>query len=457
MGTSIVHGMQATRPHSILGGCCGSRCFDWDTLTCEQPSGCISGAMAPPLRLSPTVTEIEESTTVAIFSKVSDMKSRGERVNGALCVGQPDFPPPPEAIMATCEAAEKGMTAYTGVNGTLELRQAIVEYLKEHKKVTYKPDEVVVACGGKQAIYQVMLALCQKGDEVIVPAPYWTSYPDIVKLSGATPVILETKAEHGYAIDPAALAAAITPRTRMLIVCNPSNPTGCAMTAEQLEAVAEVLRRPANEGVFVLSDEIYERITFDGLKHVSFAALGGMWDRTLTINGFSKAFSMTGYRLGYLAAPKPVVQAVSKLQSQITSCATSISQHAGVAALKSPMSYIDEKVVELKQKRDLGLGLLAKIPEVTCPTPGGAFYLFPDISAYFGGKTSGGEEINDSTKLCLHLLDEYRVALVPGDAFGAPRCLRLSYAATVENITDAITKLGLCLQALQRPKKARTA
>jgi len=227
------------------------------------------------------------------------------------------------------------------------------------------------------------------------------------------------------------------------------------MSREQCEAVAEVLRRPENQHVYVLSDEIYERITFDGLKHVSFAALDGMWERTLTINGFSKAFSMTGYRLGYLAAPKPIVQAASKLQSQITSCATSISQHAGIAALKSDLGYISGKVAELQQKRDLAHGMLEGIPHVTCPKPQGAFYLFPDVSAYFGRCTESGEEIDGSTKLCLHLLSEYRVALVPGDAFGAPSCLRLSYAATVENIRDAISKLGVCLQALRASKKAR--
>lgn len=413
------------------------------------------GAMtvaAKRMRLSPTVTGIEESTTVAIFSKVSDMKARGEKVNGALCVGQPDFPPPQEAIAATAEAAAKGMTSYTGVNGTMELRKAVSEYLEKEKAVKYKPEEVLVACGGKQAIFQAMMALCQSGDEVIVPAPYWTSYPDIVKLSGATPVILETTAADGYAIDPTALAAAIRPQTRMLIVCNPSNPTGCAMSEAQVEALAAVLRRPENEHVLVLSDEIYERICFDGLKHVSFAALEGMWERTLTINGFSKAFSMTGYRLGYLAAPKPIVQAASKLQSQITSCATSIAQHAGVAALKSPLSYIDGKVVELQEKRDRALALLAKIPGVTTPTPGGAFYLFPDVSVYFGRKTKAGEVVNDATALCLHLLASYRVALVPGDAFGAPRCLRLSYAATVADIDDAITKLKACLEELSPAK-----
>ncbi|CAK0819059.1 unnamed protein product [Prorocentrum cordatum] len=219
------------------------------------------------------------------------MKSRGEVVNGALCVGQPDFPPPPEAIRATADAASQGLTSYTGVTGTLELRSAVCEYLSAEKGLTYKPDEVLIASGGKQAIYQVVVALCQAGDEVVVPAPYWTSYPDlnIVRLSGASPVILTTTAKQGYAIEPEALAAAIKPSTRMLIVCNPSNPTGCAMSREQCEAVAEVLRRPENQHVYVLSDEIYERITFDGLKHVSFAALDGMWERTLTINGFSKA------------------------------------------------------------------------------------------------------------------------------------------------------------------------
>ncbi|CAE7334507.1 PPA-AT, partial [Symbiodinium necroappetens] len=252
------------------------------------------------------ISEMEESTTVAIFSKVSNMKSRGEKVNGALCVGQPDFAPPPEAIQATQEAAVKGLTSYTA---------AVAEYLEKYKKVKYSPDEVLIACGGKQAIYQVVMALCQKGDEVIVPAPYWTSYPDIVKLSGATPVILETTAAQGYAIDAKRLDAAITLRTRLVIVCNPSNPTGCAMGKSQVEEVAEVLRKPQNQHVLVLSDEIYERICYDGTEHASFAALKDMWERTLTINGFSKAFSMTGYRLGYLAAPKEIVKAASKLQS----------------------------------------------------------------------------------------------------------------------------------------------
>eukprot|EP00439_Symbiodinium_sp_Y106_P033009 s830_g3.t4 len=222
----------------------------------------------------------------------------------------------------------------------------------------------------------------------------------------------------------------------------------CAMGKSQVEEVAEVLRQPQNQHVLVLSDEIYERICYDGKEHASFAALKDMWERTLTINGFSKAFSMTGYRLGYLAAPKEIVKAASKLQSQrlgrrITSCASSVAQHAGIAALQCDMSYISGKVAELEKKRDLALDLLAKIPEIQCPKPGGAFYLFPDISAYFGRSTADGKGyyegvINkDATQLCLHLLEEYRVALVPGDAFGDGKCLRLSYAATVENITDA--------------------
>ncbi|CAK9083456.1 Bifunctional aspartate aminotransferase and glutamate/aspartate-prephenate aminotransferase (PhPPA-AT) [Durusdinium trenchii] len=409
------------------------------------------------LKLNPMISKMDESYTVAIFSKVSNMKSRGEKVNGALCVGQPDFAPPPEAIKATQEAAVQGLTAYTAVSGTLELRQAISEYLEKYKKVKYSTDEILVACGGKQAIYQSMMALCQEGDEVIVPAPYWTSYPDIVKLSGATPVILETIASQGYAIDAAKLATAITPRTRMLIVCNPSNPTGCAMSPDQLDAIAGVLRRPENQHVLVLSDEIYERICYDGLEHASFAVLKDMWNRTLTINGFSKAFSMTGYRLGYLAAPKEIVKAASKLQSQITSCASSIGQHAGIAALNCDMSYIDAKVRELQEKRDLALNLLAKIPDVNCPKPCGAFYLFPDISAYLGRRTPEDETIEDGVQLCLYLLQKYQVALVPGIAFGDTKCLRLSYAATKENITDAITKLGNCLQSLTSAKKPRTS
>lgn len=408
----------------------------------------VNETMAKRLRLSVSATNMTESMAVAIFSKVADMKSRGEVVNGALCVGQPDFPPPPEAIRATGEASEKGLTTYTGVSGTLELRVAICEYLETHKKLKYTPDEVLVSCGAKQAIYEVLLVLCQAGDEVIVPSPCWTSYPEMVRLSGASPVILETRSDQGYAIDAAALAAVITPATRMLVICNPSNPTGCVMTRPQLEAIAEVLRRPEHQHVYVLADEIYERISYD-VEHVAFATLDEMWDRTLTINGFSKAFAMTGYRLGYMAAPKPIVKAAATLQGQITSCASSIAQHAGIAALKSPVRYIDEKVEELKRKRDHALQCLLKIPMVTCPVPAGAFYLLPDVSAYFGRKTPSGDSINDSQALSMHLLDTYKVALVPGIAFLAPKCVRLSYAAPLASIEDAIEKLSICLRSLE--------
>mmetsp|Transcript_20022 Transcript_20022/g.46614 ORF Transcript_20022/g.46614 Transcript_20022/m.46614 type:complete len:408 (-) Transcript_20022:152-1375(-) len=402
----------------------------------------------PELRLSPLVANIEASKTTVIFSKVSDMKSQGEKVNGALCVGQPDFPPPQEAIQATAEAASTGITTYTGLTGTLECRQAICEYLETCKGVKYAPDEIVLSCGGKQTIFQVVVALCQAGDEVVIPSPYWTSYPDIVKLSGATPVFLETTAESGFVVKPDMLAKVLTPKTRLLFWNNPSNPTGCAMDHQQQEAIAALLRRPEFEHILVLSDEIYERITYDGLGHVSFATLEGMRDRTLTVNGFSKAFAMTGYRLGYLAAPKPIAQVAAKLQSQITSCASSIAQHAAIAALRSPKQYIDEKVVELQAKRDKCLELLLAIPDLVCRTPQGAFYLFPDIAAYFGRKTPKGEVLNDANAICMHLLDEFKVALVPGEAFGAPRCLRISYAATMENIVDGVTKLGQCLQSL---------
>jgi aspartate aminotransferase len=408
-------------------------------------------------RLNPMIETLQEAKTAALFSRVSDMKSRGETVNGALCVGQPDFPPPPEAIAATGEAATKGQTAYTAVPGTLELRTALCEYLKEQKGLTYNAEEILVTCGGKQAIYQVMMSLCQAGDEVIVPAPYWTSYPSIVGLSGAKTVMLETTKEDGYAITPEKLAAAITPKTRILIVCNPSNPTGCVMDERQCEKLAAVLRKPENEHVLVLSDEIYDRICFDGIKHVSFAALAGMKDRTLIINGFAKAFSMTGYRLGYLAGPKPVVKASLKLMMQITSCSSSISQYAGIAALKSPASWIDTQVKELKGKRDLALKLLLDIPEVSCPKPNGAFYLFPDISAYFGRETESGKVIANANDFCDQLLDEYRVALVTGDAFGNANCVRLSYAATVENINDALSKFGMCLKGLRQAKKNRAS
>eukprot|EP00927_Polykrikos_kofoidii_P076991 TRINITY_DN7398_c0_g1_i1.p1 TRINITY_DN7398_c0_g1~~TRINITY_DN7398_c0_g1_i1.p1 ORF type:complete len:413 (-),score=77.63 TRINITY_DN7398_c0_g1_i1:20-1258(-) len=410
--------------------------------------------MSRALRLTRAVSAVGESRIVAVMNKVKDMKSRGEIVNGALCVGEPDFAPPPQAINATGEAAQKGLTYYTAVAGTLEIRKAIAGYLAEKKHTRYTPEEILVANGAKQVIYEAMMALVEQGDEVIVPAPYWTTYPDIVNVCGATPVILETSVDEGFVVDPIALAAAIRPATRMLVLVNPSNPTGCLMDRERLEALAEVLRRPENQHVYVLSDEIYDRICFDGFQHVSFAALDGMWDRTLTINGFSKSFSMTGYRVGYLAAPSPFIKAASKMQAQITSGASSISQHAVLAALGSEQAseYIDGKVLELQAKRDFAFDLIAEIPEVKCNRPGGAFYLFPDVSAYFGRSTEAGEVLNDSTAICLHLMTKYKVALVPGEAFGAKECIRLSYAAPMDDIHDAISKLKACLVSLRRTK-----
>lgn len=247
--------------------------------------------------VSPLVSSIAPSKTVAIFSQTSEMKERGEVVNGALCVGQPDFPPPRAVIEATAEAAEKGLTRYTGLSGTVDLRQAIVRYLREKKGVEYAEREIMVAGGGKQAIYEGMVAMCTAGDEVVIPSPYYTSYPDMVALAGATPVVVETTVANEYVLTADVLAPALKPQTRMVILCNPCNPTGATIPRAQLEEIAALLRRPEHEHILVLSDEIYERITFD-VEHVSFAALEGMRERTLTINGFSKAYSMTGYRLG---------------------------------------------------------------------------------------------------------------------------------------------------------------
>lgn len=404
------------------------------------------------LDLSKLVEAIAPSKTVAIFSQTSDMKSRGEAVNGALCVGQPDFAPPEEALRATGEAASSGLTAYTGVSGTIEFRQAICKYLKEQKKIEYMPENVMVSCGGKQAIYEVVLATCGPGDEVVVPAPYWTSYPDIVALSGAKPVILETEAEDDYLPSAEALAAVLGPRTRMLILCNPSNPSGTVIPRARLEEIADILRQPELAHVLVLSDEIYCEITYD-VPHVSFAAIPGMMKRTLTINGLSKSHSMTGYRLGYLAGPTPIVKAATKVQGQITSCASSIGQHAGMAALaawpSSAAGQLRTHVSELRTKRDLALSLLLEIPGVRCPTPQGAFYLLPDISAYFGKSAPDGAFMGSADAICMSLLKSMKVALVPGEAFGAPKTIRLSYAATQDAIRDAISKLGQFLLALK--------
>lgn len=398
-------------------------------------------------RLNPLLDLIQPSQTVEIFSKVKEMRAEGIDVTGGLCVGEPDFGPPPEVIEASVQALQGGDTRYTAVTGTAPLRQAIANDSETRKGVKYNPNtEIVVANGAKQAVYQGILAVAGVGDTVIVPAPYWPSYPEMVNLAGATPLILETTAESGYLLAPDQLRASLesNPNVKLLILCNPSNPTGGVYSKQALEGLCDVLSDFPN--VYVLADEIYDQLVYSDDDSAtaaelcpSIAAEPGMWERTLTVNGFSKAFAMTGFRLGYLAAPQSLARACTTLQSQFTSCASSVGQAAGVAALtevKGP--WLKEKVKELKQKRDLCLARLEDMPGVKVHVPPqGAFYVLPDISSYFGG---------DDVAFCKELLAEQKLALVPGSSFGAPGTVRISYATSFDELNLAMDKFAAFLE-----------
>lgn len=394
----------------------------------------------------------------------------------SLSVGEPDILPAPEAMKAAHAALDAGHVKYTENAGLRALRDAISEYLAT-RGLQYAHNQIVCSNGGKQSLIQAMMAICGKGDEVIIPAPYWVSYtqvctptphargstesrsddsrcprtsdalPQIAYLCGAESKVIQTRASDGYCLMPEDLEKAITPATRVLILCNPSNPTGAVHPAALLERLAVVLRK--HPKIVIVSDEIYEQITYDE-PHVPFATLPGMYDRTVTINGFSKGPAMTGFRLGYVAAPLHVASACAKIQSQNTSCPCAISQHAAIAAIREVKpSYRNEAVAGYRKKRDYTISRLRAMPHVEhVYMPEGAFYAFPTVSGCFGKKTPSGTIIKDAEGVCLYLLDECLLALVPGEAFGDGQCLRISYAASMETITDAMNKMEQGLRAL---------
>lgn len=363
------------------------------------------------------------------------MEADGETVT-SLCVGEPDFAPPQSVLDAATLAMQNGQTRYTAVTGTAELRNAIAKDLKDRKGVEYNPQtEIVVGNGAKQCVYQGLLAACGEGDEVIIPAPYWPSYPEMALLVGASPVILETNVEDGYLVNPEELEKCLNehPKAKVLMLCNPSNPTGGVHSTELLLKIAKVLEKFPN--VVILSDEIYERLVYtDDGKCTSFASLPNMFHRTITLNGFSKSHAMTGFRLGYLAAPARFAKAVATLQGQITSCASSVSQAAGVAALRDvDEEWLINNAKIMKSKRDYVLEELSKMDGVKVAVPpDGAFYVLPDVSKFYDG---------DDTQLCLDLLKYKKLALVPGSSFGADGTVRISYATSEVELEVAMTKL----------------
>ena len=397
------------------------------------------------LEFNPRVMAVQPSATLAMTARAMELKRAGKPVIG-LSAGEPDFNTPAPISEAGIDAIKAGFTHYTQNMGVPELRERISKKLKEDNGLDYSPGQILCSNGAKQSVALAVSVLCRPGDEVLIPTPYWVSYPEMTRFAGATPVPITTSVDNDYRISAAQLDAAINENTRLLILCSPSNPTGSVYLKEELEAIAAVLRKHPH--VYVLSDEIYEYVIFDAVQH-SFASFEGMKERTITVNGFSKGFAMTGWRLGYMAGPESIVKAASKIQSQFTSAPCSITQKAGIAALEMDKGIIREMVAAFRERRDYVLGELAQLDGVRCPKPEGAFYLFPDISGYYGKKTPQGETIANSQDLCFYLLDEKNVALVPGQAFGDPNGIRISYAASMDDLKEALRRIKEGLNQLQ--------
>ncbi len=379
---------------------------------------------------------VQESTTLQITAQAKKMISQGLDVV-SLSAGEPDFPTPDFVGEAAIEAIRKGFTRYTAVEGIAELRQAIAEKLRRENHLNYSPDEILTSTGGKQAIMNALLALCDEGDEVIIPAPYWVSFPEMVKIADATPVILPTTVEQGFKITPAQLEAAITPRTKMLILNSPSNPTGAMYSEAEIRALMHVLE---GRDIFVLSDEMYDRFTYGEVEHFSPARIESMRERVITSNAVSKTYSMTGWRVGYIAAPRWIIEAAAKLQSQMSSHTSSISQKAAAAALMGNQSVVEVMREEFKKRRDFVYAELSKVRGLKMNLPQGAFYMFPSVEALLG-KTYDGMMLRTSADVAEFLLKKHLVATVPGEGFGAAGYLRLSYAASMEELQKAVGRI----------------
>ena len=375
-------------------------------------------------------------------AKTRELKAEGKDIIG-LSLGEPDFDIPNFIKEAAIEAIQQNYSKYTPIDGYLELREAICEKFKRDNNLNYKPSQIVVSTGAKQCLANVALAMLNPGDEVIFPAPYWVSYKEIAKMAGGVPIEVHTTIENNFKITPAQLEAAITSKTKMVWFNTPCNPSGSIYSKAELEALAVVLRKYPH--IFILSDEIYEYINFTNERVTSVAEIDSLYERTITVNGMSKAFAMTGWRIGYMGAPEWIAKACAKVQGQVTSGANAIAQRASIVALKAPKSKIQYMVDEFKRRRDLVLQLLNEIEGFKLNIPEGAFYVFPDISSFFG-KTLRGRIINNATDFSLYLLEEAMVATVTGEAFGDANCIRFSYAASEKDLREAIRRISESLQ-----------
>lgn len=386
--------------------------------------------------LSTLVNRLAPSATLAMSQKSAELKAQGIDIIN-MSVGEPDFNTPDHIKEAAKKAVDDNYSRYSPVAGYPALRNAIVGKLKNENGLDYTPDQIVCSNGAKQCVCNAVMALVSPGDEVIIPAPYWVSYPQMVLMADGKPVFVEAGFEQDFKMTPEQLEAAITPRTKLLILCSPSNPTGSVYSAGELEALSAVLRR--HEQVFVISDEIYEHINYIGV-HASIAACEGMKERTIVINGVSKAYAMTGWRIGFLAAPTAIAKACSKLQGQYTSGPCSVSQVAATEAFAGPQECVETMRQAFERRKNLIVSLTKEVPGFEVNDPHGAFYLFPKCSYYFG-KTDGERVINNSMDFALYLLEAGHVATVGGDAFGSPECFRMSYATSDENIIEAIRRI----------------
>ena len=392
--------------------------------------------------LSDRINAMEVSATLGMAAKTRELKAEGKDIIG-LSLGEPDFDIPNFIKEAAIEAIQQNYSKYTPIDGYLELREAICEKFKRDNNLNYKPSQIVVSTGAKQCLANVALAMLNPGDEVIFPAPYWVSYKEIAKMAGGVPIEVHTTIENNFKITPAQLEAAITSKTKMVWFNTPCNPSGSIYSKAELEALAVVLRKYPH--IFILSDEIYEYINFTNERVTSVAEIDSLYERTITVNGMSKAFAMTGWRIGYMGAPEWISKACAKVQGQVTSGANAIAQRASIVALKAPKSKIQYMVDEFKRRRDLVLQLLNEIEGFKLNIPEGAFYVFPDISSFFG-KTLRGRVINNASDFSLYLLEEAMVATVTGEAFGDANCIRFSYAASEKDLREAIRRIKESLQ-----------
>jgi len=395
--------------------------------------------------VSNNLKRIKPSPTIAVTQKARELKASGKDIIG-LGAGEPDFDTPDNIKQAAIQAIKDGDTKYTAVDGTPALKSAIIKKFKRENNLDYQIDQITVGAGGKHVIYNAMMATLNEGDEVVVPAPYWVSYPDMVLLAGGTPVILECNEKQGFKINPSDLDKSINKKTKWIILNSPSNPTGACYSEKDIKEIAEVLARHPH--VYILSDDIYEHVTYEGFKFFTIAQIKNLKDRVLTMNGVSKAYSMTGWRIGYAAGPKEIIKAIAKIQSQSTTNPSSISQAAAVEALNGTQDFIKERAISFQSRRDFVVKALNEIEGIECLNPDGAFYVFPSCKGLIGKKDSKGKKLETDTDFVQSLLENSGIAVVQGSAFGLKGFFRISYATSMKNLQKALEKISFFCKSL---------